>query len=165
MVTHYFAKMIEATIWADNQLFACAEKLTEEQRQHDFMYSMGTLNAQIAHLVGVQYWWFHFLTSGEYHFLEEIHYTSLQNLRPKITETHALLRSYTVRLTPEELERVVKPKFWLAETAPWPVWEVIHQVINHSTDHRAQALTFLHRLGGETFQQDYLFFERSELIE
>jgi len=165
MVTSYFAKMIEATIWADNQVFACAEKLTEEQRQYDFEYSMGTLNMQLAHLVSVQHWWFHFLNSGEYIFLDEQDCASLENLRPKIAETHVLLSAYAARLTPQELERPVKPKFWFEQTSAWPVWEAIHQVVNHSTDHRAQALTFLHRLGGETFQQDYLFFERPELIE
>lgn len=159
MAAAYFAKMIESTIWADNQLFACAEKMTEEQLLHNFGYSMNTLMMQMAHLVGVQYWWFHFLSSGEYHFLTEEDCASMAALRPKIAETHALLRAYTAGLTPEELERKVKPEFWHEESQPWAVWEAIHQVVNHSTDHRAQALTFLHRLDGATFQQDYLFFE------
>jgi uncharacterized damage-inducible protein DinB len=40
------------------------------------------------------------------------------------------------------------------------------QVINHSTDHRAQMLAGLHRLGAPTVGQDlldYLFMQQSDV--
>jgi uncharacterized damage-inducible protein DinB len=165
MSAPYFAKMIEAAIWADEQLFACAEGLTEAQLNQDFGYSFKTVLRQLFHLVEVQYWWFTFLDSGEYDFMYPEDYTTLAEVRAKATETQALLRRYAAKLTDAELARMVKPKFWTPETAPWSVWEAVHQVVNHSTDHRAQTLMFIHRLGGKTFQQDYLFYERPELIE
>jgi uncharacterized damage-inducible protein DinB len=165
MSAAYFAKMIEVTLWADNELFARVEQMTPQQLHHNFSYSMGTLMMQTAHLVEVQYWWFHFLNSGEYIYFDPRDIQTMQDLRPYIDEGHQLLRSYAARLTDAELARMVKPKFWTPDTAPWPVWEAIHQVVNHSTDHRAQALAFLHQLGGQTFQQDYLFYERPELME
>lgn len=165
MSAAHFAKMIDGMIWADNELFARAEKLTEEQLHQDLGYSFGTVMRQIVHTVGVQYWWFHFLNSGDYHFMDDEEYLTVTALRPKIEETHALLRAYAARLTDDELNRLVRPKFWREESQPWAVWEAIHQVVNHSTDHRAQTLMFLHRLGGETFQQDYLFYEHPHEID
>lgn len=159
----HYVKMIEANLWADRQLVRCVGKLTDQQLNHDFGYSMGTTLMQVAHLFGVQYWWFHFLSSGEYHFFTEEDCSSLDKLRPKIAEAQAMMRAYASRLTDAELERRVKPEFWPDKTEPWAVWEAIHQVINHSTDHRAQALGFIHRLGGPTFAQDYLFYERPEV--
>ncbi len=36
------------------------------------------------------------------------------------------------------------------------VWEALVQVANHSTDHRAQIMAGLHRLGAPTMGQDFL---------
>ena len=37
-------------------------------------------------------------------------------------------------------------------------WQVLLQVVNHGTDHRAQILRALSDLGVETRSQDYVFF-------
>ena len=37
------------------------------------------------------------------------------------------------------------------------LWQVLLHVVNHGTDHRAQALRLLNDLGVETKSQDYVF--------
>jgi uncharacterized damage-inducible protein DinB len=69
-----------------------------------------------------------------------------------------MIRAYLDRLTDEELARLVKPSFWEADQPPIRVWEAILQVFNHSTDHRAQIGAALHKVGGPTTPQDFLFY-------
>ena len=38
------------------------------------------------------------------------------------------------------------------------LWQVLIQVANHGTDHRAQILRLLSDLGVKTVSQDYIFF-------
>ena len=38
------------------------------------------------------------------------------------------------------------------------LWQVLLHVVNHGTDHRAQALRLLHDMGVETTSQDYIFY-------
>jgi uncharacterized damage-inducible protein DinB len=38
------------------------------------------------------------------------------------------------------------------------LWEMLSQMLNHSTDHRAQTLALLHQVGGKTLEQDFIFY-------
>jgi uncharacterized damage-inducible protein DinB len=38
------------------------------------------------------------------------------------------------------------------------LWQVLLHVVNHGTDHRAQALRMLNDLGVKTVSQDYIFY-------
>jgi uncharacterized damage-inducible protein DinB len=39
-----------------------------------------------------------------------------------------------------------------------PRWQIITQVTNHGTDHRAQLLRILHDFGAPTFGQDLILY-------
>ncbi len=43
-------------------------------------------------------------------------------------------------------------------TEGYPLWESLYQVLNHSTDHRAQTLAQIYRVGGETIAQDFVYY-------
>ncbi|MBK8137529.1 MAG: DinB family protein [Chloroflexi bacterium] len=153
------------TYWANHELVRCVETLTPEQFDHDFKYSMGTLRVQLAHIAGVEYWWFTYLSTGELDFFTDEDFASLDTIKAKWAKAEKIVSTYVASLTDEELQREVKPPFWKPESKPFKVWEAILQVFNHSTDHRAQSLYMLHQLGAPTFQQDYLFWGHPELVE
>jgi uncharacterized damage-inducible protein DinB len=39
------------------------------------------------------------------------------------------------------------------------------QILNHSTDHRAQILSLIHQLGGATIAQDLIFYSWEHPLE
>jgi uncharacterized damage-inducible protein DinB len=45
------------------------------------------------------------------------------------------------------------------------VWQVLLQVANHGTDHRAQVLRLLNDLGVKTVSQDYVFYAYDHPVE
>jgi uncharacterized damage-inducible protein DinB len=105
--------------------------------------------------MAVESWWFKFLKEGWVEFLDEEDYPDRSSIRAKWDLVENYVRDYIDMLTPTELEREVLPPFW-ENKSPVKVWEGILQVMNHSTDHRAHTLAGMHRLGGQTIQQDVL---------
>lgn len=154
--------MYDYNFWAHKHLWKSVMRLSEEQFQQDLGYSVGSIHMQVVHTMGVEYWWTHFLAEGVYQFIEPAQYTTREQIRTQWDESEKYIRAYLEKLTPQALEREVKPEFWDEHEAPIKVWQALFQVVNHSTDHRAQILAGLHRLGAPTMGQDYLNYVHGE---
>jgi uncharacterized damage-inducible protein DinB len=144
--------------WANHRVWACIEALNEARFDQHLDYSIGSIHNQINHLMSVETWWFIFLQTGQLRFVSEEDVRTRATIRARWDETESLIRTYTASLTDEELLREVRPDFWNDDQPPVRVYEALFQVLNHSTDHRAQILAGLNRLGAPTTPQDYLFF-------
>lgn len=156
MNTAYFKRLYDYNFWAHRRVWDCVMELTPDQFSQELDYSIGSIQTQVVHTMGVEYWWFHFLNEGILTFLEVEDYPNRTLIRNKWDEVEQYVRDYIHNLTPAELEREVKPEFWYEEERPIKVWEALLQVSNHGTDHRAQTLAGLHQLGVPTVGQDYL---------
>jgi uncharacterized damage-inducible protein DinB len=108
--------------------------------------------------MGVEYWWFQFLSTGQLKFVADADCATRESIRAKWDEAEQVIRAYVAKLTPEELAREVKPLFWSADKPPMKVFEALFQVAIHSSDHRAQALAALDQVGGPTTPQDFIFY-------
>lgn len=158
MTREFFQEIYDYSYWAQRRVWACVEQLSEEQFTQDLESSVGALFDQCLHTMAVESWWFHFLATGELVFLQAEDYRTRAVLRTKWDETEKQVRAYLDALTPDELQREVRPDFWDEGEQPIRVWQALFQVANHSTDHRAQTLAGIHRLGGPTVGQDYLTY-------
>ena len=158
----YFVDLFEYTFWANRRVWGCAEGLDEEAYRQDLGYSVGSLHEQFVHTLMVEHWWLHYLATGEVRFLAWEDFPDRAAVRAQRDRTEAMIRAYLANLTPEELRREVRPAFWPEGRRPIAAYRALMQVANHSTDHRAQALAGVHRLGGATVGQDALeyFFAR-----
>lgn len=163
MNLNVFVNLYAYNQWANRRLWDCVRQLSEAQFDQSIDYSIGSIHTQTAHLMGVEHWWFQFLKTGQYHFVAEADCATRATIRAKWDETETLIRDYVAGLNEAELLREVKPEWWTPEQPPIPVYEALFQVAHHSTDHRAQTLAALHRVGGPTTPQDYLFhtFDRA----
>jgi uncharacterized damage-inducible protein DinB len=128
-----FVPLYDYNAWANHRVWDCVQQLSREQFDRDIDYSIGSIHNQVAH-------------------------TTRESIRAKWDETEQMIRAYVAQLTPEELARTVRPPFWDAGQPAIKVFEALFQVANHSTDHRAQTLAALHRVGGPTTPQDLLFY-------
>jgi uncharacterized damage-inducible protein DinB len=152
----YFHELYAYNYWTHRQLWACIEELSEVQFQQDLDYSVGSLCEQCVHTLGIEFWWFRFLKTGRLEFPEPEKLVTRAAVRAEWDRVEQEVMAYITALTPEELARTVKPPFWEENQAPVQVWQALLQIANHSTDHRAQTLAGIHRLGGRTIEQDYL---------
>ena len=144
--------------WADERVWACLASLTDAQLAEDLRYSVGSLRTQLFHTMAVESWWVRFLATGEVRFLDEADYPTRADLRAGRDVTDRATAAWLATLTEADLERPVRPDHWGEDQPAVPAWQAVYQVLNHSTDHRAQTLAGIHRLGGTTAGQDLLLF-------
>lgn len=145
--------------WANHRVWDCLDRLTDEQFTTDLSYSVGSLRMQTVHMLTNQSFWVGFLTTGERRFVDYDDYPTRPVIRTAWKQVHRETRDYLDALTAPALDRIVLPEHWAQRgRKPFTVCQGLTQVLNHNTDHRAQMLAGLHRLGGRTVAQDYLAY-------
>jgi uncharacterized damage-inducible protein DinB len=131
--------------------------LTDEQFTQKVEYSVGSVRNQVVHMLNIDDRWFSGLRGVEVPgFLNPVHYAKRDKIRAKWDEVEHNMRAYLAGLRDDMLF-----------TEPFEdsvqLWQVLFHVLNHGTDHRAQLLAVLNKLGAKTAPQDYLFFVQGML--
>ena len=152
-----FRQMYQYDAWANRRVWACVISLTDEQYTQELGYSVGPIRTQILHTMAVQSWWVHYLATGEIRYLDHDDYPTRETILPGWDRVEGATTAYLANLTDDDLSRMVRPDHWGEAEPAVAVWQALFQVINHSTDHRAQTLAGIHQLGGTTAAQDFLF--------
>ncbi|MEL6270721.1 MAG: DinB family protein, partial [Chloroflexota bacterium] len=127
--------------------------LNDGQLDKNFGYSHGNVRAQLAHvLVAGRYW------------LERAFDTEIDGT---VNAIFGAMSEYGDAVTDKALMLPVEYKTGAGVSAANMRWEMLWNLVNHGTDHRAQTLAMLHELGAPTFEQDLMIYfwetESSEL--
>jgi uncharacterized damage-inducible protein DinB len=131
-------------------------QLSNEQFTQNAHYSHGSVRDQLVHLMSVDDTWFSGLRGVEIpDSLNPSNFDDRNALRAHWDIIEQTMRDYLAKLSDDEL--FAKP-FADGEDKDLIVWQVLLQVANHGTDHRAQILRLLNGLGVKTSSQDYIFY-------
>jgi uncharacterized damage-inducible protein DinB len=131
-------------------------QLSNEQFTQAVNYSHGSVCDQIVHLMSVDDTWFSGLRGVEIpEPLNPADFHDRESIRAHWDRVEQNMRHYLAGLRDEMLFE--KP-FADGEDKDLIVWQVLLQVANHGTDHRAQILRLLNDLGVKTTSQDYIFY-------
>jgi uncharacterized damage-inducible protein DinB len=91
-------------------------------------------------------------------------YPTREAIRNRCDEIEAAWRGFAATLSDTELN---KPVIYISlsdnNEHRTPLWVSIMTVLNHGTDHRAQTLALIHTLGGQTIEQDIVFYSWQKL--
>ena len=132
-------------------------QLSYEQFTQPVSYSLGSVRDQIVHLMSVEEIWFSELRGVEpAEPFPPATGDDRANIRTHWDRIEQSVRAYLAEL-PDEL-LFAKPIQEPEEDRNLIVWQVLLQVVNHGTDHRAQLLRLLNDLGVKTVSQDYIFY-------
>jgi uncharacterized damage-inducible protein DinB len=135
---------------------AYVSSLPDEQFTQDESYSHGSVRNQIVHLISVDDSWFSGLRGVDIpDSLDPVRFVERNSIRVHWDAVEQRMRGYLAELRDETLFQ--KP-FAEGEDKDLIVWQVLLQVANHGTDHRAQLLRLLNDLGVKTVSQDYIFY-------
>lgn len=130
--------------------------LSDEQFTQDVGYSHGSVRNQIVHLMNVDDAWFGGLRGVEFQDgPDPASFVDRNSIRKHWDGVEQNMRDYLANLRDEML--IEKP-FAEGEDKDLILWQVLLQVANHGTDHRAQLLRLLNDLGVKTVSQDYIFY-------
>ena len=136
-------------------------QLSEAQFTRDSGYSHGSVRDQLVHMISVDDTWFSGLRGEEIPApLSAASFPDRASLRAAWERIEAGMSTYLVNLRDEQLmDQPLED-----EDEALYVWQVLLQVANHGTDHRAQLLRDLHDLGLKTTSQDFIFYVYDHLL-
>ena len=129
--------------------------LSDEQFTQSVSYSHGSVRNQIVHLISVDDAWFSGLRGVDIPDSDPAILVDRNSIRIYGDAVEQRMRDYLSGLRDDMLFE--KP-FAEGEDKDLIVWQVLLQVANHGTDHRAQLLRLLNDLGVKTVSQDYIFY-------
>lgn len=133
--------------------------LSQTQFTQPIAYSVGSIRNQIVHLMEVDEAWFIGLRGAEFPPEMSIDENDRQLIRARWDGVEHDMRAYLANLRDDML--FTKPLE--GEDENLIVWQVLLQVVNHGTDHRAQLLRAIHDVGFRTPPQDFIFHVYDQL--
>ena len=150
-------ELYDYNFWANRRVWQAVIAVDQALFDKPFLNDRPSLMQQCIHILSVESWWLHFLETGVVEFVDDEQLHTQEDVRALWDQVEQNVRRYLAQLTPADLTRTVRPTFW---QDPWSVqaWQGLVQVLNHSTDHRAQLLDSVRELGGPTDEQDYLTY-------
>ena len=155
--------LLEYHIWANNQLWPCIESLTDKQFNQEDDYSIGSVYNQVFHLMQTDWSSAYFLKNGSWpapdalDAIKKEDYVSRAAIRSKWDEAEATIRQATTTLSDEQLKTVMPLPAGDGKTFDVNLWELLYSIVNHGTNHRAQTLALINKLGGKTVEQGVYF--------
>lgn len=154
-------KLYEHHFWANARLWACIEQSSDEQLHQANDYSIGSVFAQLRHMLKWEDYWFRSLEAGERQdratIINDDDYSTREAVRGLHERNEACIRRVLAQLQDEHLEQAL--------TEHMTRGELLIQMYGHALDHRAQIFAALYAVGAPTAEQTYMFFlrERADL--
>lgn len=146
--------------WAMERVWNYVGVLSEEAFRQPLAYSVGSIQQQLVHLLNAERYWLRRLGAPSLEPLLEPEKLERAKLRGIASEQEHWLADWLAGQSDVDLARLYSfhhPD----DTARlnFAVWQVLHHVINHATEHRAQILAQLvQEFGVETNAQDLIYY-------
>jgi uncharacterized damage-inducible protein DinB len=147
--------------WANGKLLDACSALTNEQFTRDLGSSFRSVRDTLVHLYGAEWVWNERIEGRSPSSLHSgSAFPDLSSVRAKLEEMDSYYLEYVTRLTPQDLERVIRYKSFAGDEFSNPIWQTLHQLTNHGSYHRGQVVTLLRQLGAKAATTDLIAFYR-----
>jgi uncharacterized damage-inducible protein DinB len=152
-------RLFDYTDYANGLALDSAEKLTEEQRSHDFKISHGSIHGTLVHMAGAEWIWLE-RWKGVSHsrIWTGDDFADVAALRSRWLEIEAGRRLLLENLTEEILLQDLSYKNIKGESFTLPLAEQMQHVVNHSTLHRGQVVGLIRQLGLQPPAVDLIYY-------
>jgi len=152
--------LYEYNEWANNRVLAVASDLSEEELGREMGASFGSVQGNLAHTVTAQVYWLARWTGSEPVGMPRLgEGRALEAIRESYAISHEGLRRFLGSVGEADLTRAASYQDRRGNSLERPLWQLMLQVANHGTHHRAETALLLTSLGKSPGQLDYLFFE------
>jgi len=152
-------QLYEYTFALNDRVWACIEQLSDAQFVEELDYSLGSVRNHVVHWLNVDERWFARLRNAP---LPAIIYAqdfpTKAVVKTKWDAVREDLQAYLVILDDEMLAKSFVYDTRRRRQMTSIAWQILIHVMNHATDHRAQILAGLHRLGAPTLEQDLILY-------
>jgi uncharacterized damage-inducible protein DinB len=148
--------------WASERILAAAEGVTEAQFTAPAKLSHGSLHATLVHIFSAEWIWRVRSQEGisPAGLPDEADVSTLDMLRGRWRSEEGLMRSFLAGLRDEDLSR--KIRYTTTRGLPFEneLWQILHHVVNHGTQHRGEAAVLLTEYGRSPGDLDFILYLR-----
>jgi uncharacterized damage-inducible protein DinB len=154
--------LFDYSAWANRRILDAAEGLSPEQFTAPAGLDYGSLRGTLVHILSAETTWRKRCQEGisPSSPLVEDAFPTLAILRGRWMEAERAMAAFLASLTDEDLQRIIH--YRTTKGAPYenPLWQLLLHVVNHGTQHRAEAAITLTQHGCSPGDVDLIVFLR-----
>lgn len=159
MNLEYFYTLYNYNYWANARIFHAAENVTNEEFIAPTHNSHGSLRGTLVHTLMAEWMWLNrWQGVSPKAVLDENDFPSLDVLRARWLDEEQKMRTFLGTLHENDLKRIVKYTNTRGTDFERPLWHMLVHVVNHGTQHRAEAAAILTDLGHSPGDMDFILF-------
>lgn len=164
MEIDHLRTLFDYNYWAHAKVWECVETLTEEQFTSDLGHSWGSVRGLLVHLMSAEWVWVSRLAHGisPTAHLTVQDFPTRDRIKSNWKSVEASVRGCLDRLDNDKLDQLLDYKNLSGHPQQTPVWQILYHLLNHGTDHRAQIMAMLNRLGAASVEQDMILYFREK---
>lgn len=157
----YMRFLYDYNYWATERILRAADKVSDAQFVAPARYSWGGLRGTLVHTMGAEWIWrSRWQGVSPTASLRVDDYPTVAALRARWREEETQVREFLASLTEADLTRVVSYSRISGGTSKQVLWQLMAHVVNHGTQHRAEAAVMLTDLSHSPGDIDLVVFAR-----
>jgi uncharacterized damage-inducible protein DinB len=155
--------LFQYNAWADRRLLDACAALTNEQFTRNLGSSFSSVRDTVAHLYGAEFVWNERIQGrSPSSLVSGAGFPDLASIRAKLEEMDQYYIDYVSKLSPQDLDRIMRYKAFSGDEFSNPLWQSLHQLTNHASYHRGQIVTMLRQLGVKPVSTDLIGYYREQ---
>ncbi len=166
MNTQAIRLLFDYQAWAFARVWQGVDKLPEERFTYEIDFSLRSMRNHLVHVADVDNRWVH-MAAGlprPQKFQPEA-YPTREAVATLWRDVYGRVDELLAEMAPNQpMADVTYPTYDVGEQTD-PAWRLLLTCITHGTDHRAQMMYTLHKLGAPTQPQDLIYYLREEMPE
>jgi uncharacterized damage-inducible protein DinB len=146
--------------WANQRILNAADGVSQEQLLAPGSFPWGGLLGTLAHILDAEYGWRTFFQQRKFppDELKAADFAGLDDLEERWVKEEALMRDYLDSLNDAALSQVVRYTNDEGVMRERLLWHCLYHVVNHGTQHRAEAAALLTDFGQSPGDVDFTYF-------
>ena len=157
----YISTLIDYNSWANERILLAADRVREEQFLAPAGFSWGGLRGTLVHTLSAEWSWrSRWQGVSPAAPLDPADLPTVSALRTRWHAEQAALRDFVAKLTEPALAQTVKYVRMSGSASEEPLWQLIIHLVNHGTQHRAEAAALLTEYGHSPGDLDFVVFVR-----
>ena len=157
----YLCFLYDYNYWANERILCAADAVSDAQFVAPARFSWGGLRGTLVHTLGAEWIWrSRWQGVSPTASLRVEDYPTVAALRARWRDEETKMREFLATLTESDLTRVVKYTRISGGSSAEPLWQLMAHVVNHGTQHRAEAAALLTELGQSPGDIDLVVFAR-----
>ena len=145
--------------WANARLLETVRALTNEQFLRELGSSYSSVRDTLTHILGAEeVWLMRWKGISPKTILDPAYFPDVRSIQSKWTEVELDQWNFVSKISDESLQEMVEYQNFKGETWEYSLWQMMYQMVNHSTYHRGQVIAMLRQLGAAPSSLDFLLF-------